>query len=298
MKNIAVIVDIETTGLDFDHDQIIEIGAIKFNLDTGEVLETFKTFSMPDAFYYFDNENTDADEEIEPETFELNPFIVELTGITEDMLEGAPSNGEAVDAFFTFAGDNTIWAYNAGFDSRFLNQHTSKHKPLRDIIPIAKRAFPNLKNYKLATVAAHLNLPTQGAHRAIADCLMSKEILVLGLKIHKDNPILKSHIHYFKATDYVAKEDGIFFGKTIVFTGALASLTRENAAETASKYGFTIGSSVTKKTDYLVVGIKESQNLSWHEKSSKLRKAENLISKGLEINIINEVDFLKLIKQS
>jgi DNA polymerase III subunit epsilon len=295
MKNIAVIVDLETTGLDFDHDQIIEIGAIKFNLNTGEVIETFQTFTMPDENYYLDNNITDEDDEIELEPFELDPFIVELTGITEDMLVGSPSNEEAVANFFAFAGHNTIWAYNAGFDSRFLNKHTSKHHSLRDIIPIAKRAFPNLKNYKLATVGAHLNLSTEGTHRAIADCLISKEILVLGLKIHKDNPSLQSHSHYLKASDYVAKEDGVFFGKTIVFTGALVSLTRENAAETASKYGFTIGSAVTKKTNYLVVGFQDPRLLAGNDKSTKHRKAEELISGGSEILIINENEFLKMI---
>ena len=295
MLNIAVIVDLETTGLDFNLDQIIEIGAIKVNLDTGEILDTFQTFSLPDEVYYFDYDSEDEDEEIEPEPFELDPFIVELTGITEDMLKDAPSNEEAVDAFFNFAEDYQIWAYNAGFDSRFLNQHTFEHKALKDIIPIAKRAFPNLANYKLATVGSHLNVSIEGAHRAVADCLISKEVLVTGLKIHRENPSLRHYEHHFKASDYVATEDGVFYGKTIVFTGSLVSMTRDNAAVTASKYGFSIGSSVTKKTDYLVVGIQDLHHLAGHEKSSKHRKAEELASEGLQIQIITEDDFLKII---
>lgn len=294
MANIAVIVDLETTGLDFGQDQIIEIGAIKVDLDTGEVLDTFQTFSMPDEVYEFDYDIDDGSD-LEPIPFELDPFVVELTGITESMLEGAPSNRDVVEDFFVFAEGCPIWAYNAGFDSRFLNQHTIEHQALRDIIPIAKRAFPNLANYKLGTVGAHLSVSTEGAHRAVADCLISKEVLVAGLKIHKENPSLQHHEYHFKASDYVAKEDGLFFGKTIVFTGALVSMTRDNAADTASKYGFSIGSSVTKKTDYLVVGIQDLHHLAGHEKSSKHRKAEELMGDGLEIKIITEDDFLKMI---
>lgn len=294
MTNIAIIVDLETTGLNSNLDQIIEIGAIKVNLATGEVIDTFQTFSMPDEVYEFDYDRDDGTD-LEPVLFELDPFIVELTGITEDMLEGAPPNGDAVYSFFEFAEDYPIWAYNAGFDSKFLNQHTEEHKSLRDIIPIAKRAFPNLENYRLSTVGNYLEVSTEGAHRAIADCLISKEVLVRGLKIQGENTHSSYPNHGFKANDYQAKEDGVFFGKTIVFTGALVSMSRDNAANTASKYGFSIGASVTKKTDYLVVGIQDLHLLAGHEKSSKHRKAEELASEGLQIQIITEVDFLKII---
>lgn len=295
MANIAIIVDLETTGLNSNYDQIIEIGAIKFNIDTGEVIDSFQTFSMPDEIYEFDY-NRDDGADLEPQPFELDPFIVELTRINEKMLEGAPSNSEAVYAFFEFAQDYPIWAYNAGFDSRFLNQHTEEHKSFKDIIPIAKRAFVGLENYKLSTVGAHLNVSTEGAHRAIADCLISKEVLVRGLKVQIANPSSNYYPHQgFKASDYAATEDGVFYGKTIVFTGSLVSMTRDNAAVTASRYGFAIGSSVTKKTDYLVVGIQDLHHLAGHEKSSKQRKAEELVDEGLQIQIITENDFLKII---
>ena len=295
MPNIAIIVDLETTGLNSNTDQIIEIGAIKFDIDTGEVLDSFQTFSTPDEVYEFDYDNDDGSD-LEPIPFELDPFIADLTGITEEMLEGAPSNSEAVYSFFEFAENYPIWAYNAGFDSRFLNQHTEEKKSLKDIIPVAKRAFIGLENYKLSTVGAHLNVSTEGAHRAIADCLISKEVLVRGLKVQSETP--SSHYYHhtgFKASDYAATEDGVFYGKTIVFTGSLVSMTRDNAAVTASKYGFSIGSSVTKKTDYLVVGIQDLHHLAGHEKSSKHRKAEELASEGLQIQILTEDDFLKII---
>ena len=294
MPNIAIIVDLETTGLNSNLDHIIEIGAIKVDLDTGEVMDQFQTFSLPEEYYYLDEDDEDYNEDDIDAAYELDPFIVALTGITNEMLIGAPSNEIAVEAFFNFASDFPIWAYNASFDSRFLNVHTEEHKRLIDILSIARRVYPNLANYKLVTVAEHLNFSSEGAHRAIADCLLSKEVLVRGLQIQGDNPSI--YHHGFKATDYAPKEEGLFYGKNIVFTGALVTMTRDGAAEHASRFGFKIGSSVTKNTDYLVVGIQDLGVLAGHEKSTKHRKAEELIGEGIKIQIITENVFLSLIK--
>ncbi len=306
MSNYIVIVDLETTGLDSNSDQIIEIGALKIDPDTGAVVDQFQTFSKPDDFYFLDDEdeypydqNDDWDEleqskeKFALQKFKLDPFIVKLTGITDEMLIGAPNNEDAVNAFFEFARDCQIWAYNAGFDSKFLNCHTDIHQPLKDIIPLAKQTFPNLPNYKLSTVAKHLNISTDGAHRAIADCLMSKEILVAGLKNKAKFPDDYQNSS-FRTTDYTPSENGLFYGKTIVFTGSLITMTRDRAADHASKYGFKIGATVTKKTDILVVGTQDISHLAGHEKSSKHRKAEELIEQGLKIQILIEDDFIKI----
>lgn len=296
MTNIAVIVDLETEGLDSNEHQIIEIGAIKIDLQTGEVLDQFQTFSLPEVYYEYDEDDEEYDEEEARcyDKYELDIEIQILTGITSEMLLGAPYNQEAVDSFFKFAENYPIWAYSAGFDSKFLNIYTKEFRPLRDILTVARRAFPNLPNHKLVTVADYLNISTEGSHRAIADCLMAKEVLVQGLKIYADHPELLPH--HFKVSDYKANENAMFFGKTIVFTGALTTMKREVAAKHASKYGFKIGAAVSKTTDYLVVGIQDLSNLAGHEKSTKHRTADELIESGLDIKIITENDFLEIIK--
>jgi DNA polymerase III epsilon subunit family exonuclease len=169
MGNVAVIVDLETTGLSAE-DQIIEIGAIKIDTETGEVLDEFQSFSLPGAEYggY---------------QYQISSFITDLTGITDDMVADAPSNSDAVNAFLVFAGNLEIWAYNSGFDSKFINQHTPEHRPFKDVLRIARKAFPDLRSHKLTLVADHLGLSQKGAHRAIADCLMTKEVLVQGLRL-------------------------------------------------------------------------------------------------------------------
>lgn len=179
MENIAIIVDLETTGLSAS-DQILEIGAIKINTETGEVLDEFQTFSLPTTVA---SSSFGYDGRFDDFPYQISDFITGLTGITDDMIVDAPSNSEAVEAFLAFAGDLDIWAYNASFDSKFINQHTPEHLPLNDVLRIARKAYPALKSHKLVLVVDHLGLSQDGAHRAIADCLITKEVLVQGLRL-------------------------------------------------------------------------------------------------------------------
>ena len=90
--------DIETTGLNKKRDLITEIGAVV--LRNGQVAETFNTFADPGR--------------------PLDRNIVELTGITDEMLRGAPSQEEAINAFLDFAAGRPLAAHNAEFDMGFI----------------------------------------------------------------------------------------------------------------------------------------------------------------------------------
>ena len=88
---------------------------------------------------------------------------------------------------------------------------------------------------------------------------------------------------------------GPLHGETLVFTGALARL-RADAAMLASRAGCRVGANVTKETTILVVGDEDLRKLAGYDKSSKQRKAEDLIRKGQEIRILTENDFNKLVQ--
>lgn len=91
--------------------------------------------------------------------------------------------------------------------------------------------------------------------------------------------------------------DGELYGEVLVFTGALM-IPRREAAEAAAKVGCEVDQSVTKRTTILVVGDQDILKLAGQEKSSKHRKAEDLIAKGQPIRIIRESDFNELVKLS
>ena len=89
--------------------------------------------------------------------------------------------------------------------------------------------------------------------------------------------------------------EGQLYGEVIVFTGAL-SITRREASQLAADAGCEVGASVKKTTTLLVVGDQDIQRLAGHKKSSKHRKAEQLIAEGQRIRILGESDFLRLVE--
>ena len=144
--------DIETTGLDRRREVIIEIGAVV--LKNGEVGERFNTFVDPRR--------------------RLPTEIVNLTGITDAMLEGAPSQEEALRAFLAFAGDRPLAAHNADFDMGFIAAGCEKygipfHNASIDSLILAQNLLPDLGKYKLDIVAERLQLPAFNHHRASDD---------------------------------------------------------------------------------------------------------------------------------
>jgi DNA polymerase-3 subunit epsilon len=88
--------------------------------------------------------------------------------------------------------------------------------------------------------------------------------------------------------------EGDLFGEIIAFTGAL-ELTRNQAADLAASIGCQVTPNVTKKTTILVVGDQDASKLAGHEKSSKHRKAEELVLEGYHLRIIRETDFKTLV---
>ena len=144
--------DIETTGLNKKYEVIIEIGAVV--LKNGEITDRFNTFVSPGRI--------------------LSPEIIRLTGITDEMLEGAPSQEEALRAFLAFTGDRPLAAHNAEFDMGFISAGCRKygipfHNASIDSLILAQNLLPDLGKYKLDIVAEHLHLPAFNHHRASDD---------------------------------------------------------------------------------------------------------------------------------
>jgi DNA polymerase III subunit epsilon len=87
--------------------------------------------------------------------------------------------------------------------------------------------------------------------------------------------------------------ESIFYGRTVVFTGALSSMVRAEAQQTIADIGGIIGNSVTKETDFLIVGQQDYRVVGDDGMSSKQEKAIKLIEKGSTLEILSEDDFLK-----
>ena len=146
--------DLETTGLSSQHDTIIEIGAAIMKRD--QVIDTFQTFVAPGR--------------------RLLPKIIELTGITDQMLEGAPSIEEVLPKFLDFVGGRPLCAHNADFDIGFITAACERLElPFQptyvDTLILAQNLMPDLGKYKLNIVADALSLPEFNHHRASDDAI-------------------------------------------------------------------------------------------------------------------------------
>jgi DNA polymerase-3 subunit epsilon len=91
--------------------------------------------------------------------------------------------------------------------------------------------------------------------------------------------------------------EGSLYGEVLVFTGSLG-MSRREAADLAAEMGCAVASSVTKKTSILVVGDQDVTKLAGHGKSTKHRKAEELVCAGQSIRILRETDFKELVRLS
>lgn len=156
-----IVFDIETTGLSHTTERITEIGAVR--LRNLEVVEEFETFVDPEKHI--------------PEN------ITELTGITDEMVAGAPREGEAVKSFLEFCGDAPLIAHNADFDTSFIRAACERnkinyHNPYIDSLKLCKAAIPNKKKYTLDAMAKELGCGDFNHHRASDDAKMLAKIFI------------------------------------------------------------------------------------------------------------------------
>jgi DNA polymerase III subunit epsilon len=86
-----------------------------------------------------------------------------------------------------------------------------------------------------------------------------------------------------------------FFGRNVVFTGELRSLGRKEALQQVVNLGGSIKSGVSRKSNYLVVGIQDKVLVGKEGLSTKEKKAYELLDKGKDIKIVNEEEFIKLL---
>ena len=181
--------DIETTGLNAQHDRMTEIGAIRFTAD--RVLDRFTTFVDPER--------------------PIPAEITDLTGIRDSDVAGAPSEEEAMKRFIAFIGDRPIVAHNAHFDVGFMKaaalRHGLRFSPVfLDTLALSQALLPGLKRFKLDIVSNYLELPAFNHHRATDDAevvarIMGKFLPVLQQQGAKTLDDIESIYHTLRRTD-------------------------------------------------------------------------------------------------
>lgn len=188
LDDTFVVFDIETTGFSCSNDRIIEIGAVK--IEGGKISGMFSEFVNPGISIPYK--------------------IIELTGITDDMVAGSESIESVLPRFLEFAGDSVLVAHNSNFDMSFIKKNCNDlglecGNPVMDTVVLAKYALPELSRYKLDTIAKYLKINMGSHHRAVDDANTAATIMLHCFKLVKDKGIAdlaSLNSEYLKNQDY------------------------------------------------------------------------------------------------
>jgi DNA polymerase III epsilon subunit family exonuclease len=162
-----VVFDLETTGPKTPPCRVMELGACR--VSGGRIVAEFRTL-------------------VNPRT-PIPPFITALTGISDQMVAGAPTFEEVAADWLTFAGAAVLVAPNAVFDVRFINHELSLVFPNRRManahlctVSLARRLMPELKSFRLHALAAHFAVQHRVRHRAGDDARATAEVFLFFLE--------------------------------------------------------------------------------------------------------------------
>ncbi|CAI0851962.1 DNA polymerase III polC-type [Serratia fonticola] len=279
--NEYIAIDVETANPNLA--SICQIGAARFS--HGECVDKFVILINPND--YFDD------------------FNISVHGIYSEDVKNSPAFPNAYNKLLEFIG-NGIVVSHTGFDKSALSQACRKHgldffnNEWVDTARVARRVwdFCRDKGYGLKKLCKKFKISLDH-HDALSDACASGEILSKaindsGLSLQELMDRVKKPIINVELVD--SNPDGDLYGECIVFTGTL-SVTRREAENMAAHAGCTIHESVKKTTNILVVGDVDLSKLAGFEKSSKHRKAEELISQGADIRIISESNFNVLVNK-
>lgn len=292
--NDFTLIDLETTGFDTCFDEIIEICAIRVR--NGIVEQTFNKLVKP--------------------SFEIDEFITELTGITNEMLVNEPTICEVLPEFIDFIGNDIIVGHNVNFDINFIYDNNLRinnkyfSNSYIDTLRLSRKLLPDLKHHRLKDLIKYFEIPVDKQHRAQSDCESTlycynklKELAisaygnvdVFNEKFSKKKQNANYDLKQITTSNLEFDETNPFFGKVCVFTGTLEKMKRTDAAQIVVDLGGECGNSVTKKTNYLILGNNDYNPKIKDGKSTKQKKAEELKIKGNDIEIISENTFYDML---
>jgi DNA polymerase-3 subunit epsilon len=281
-----IALDVETANADFA--SICSIGLVHF-----KQRQIFKSVTIL----------------VDPED-EFDPINVSIHGIRPEDVVGKPTIARVFPVISASLSD-VIVVHHSHFDKTALARAATKYGAgslscvWLDTLRVARRAWPRLDDgdgYGLARLADEFGISFN--HHDAAEDARAAGLLMLraisdsgfGLEDWLKRVELTLSGHVPGRFAHEGDTSGPFAGETVVFTGKL-EVPRGVAAAAAAKMGCNVADSVTKRTTILVVGDQDLRRTKGSERSSKHRRAEELIVAGATIRIVGESDFMLMVGQ-
>ncbi|MCO6175823.1 exonuclease domain-containing protein [Flavobacterium sp. NRK F10] len=171
------ILDIETTGGQYNEEGITEIAIYKF--DGHDVVDQFISLVNPEI--------------------PIQPFVVKLTGINNAMLRSAPKFFEVAKRIIEITEGSIIVAHNASFDYRVIRMEFNRlgydfTRPTIDTVELSKKLIPDQRSYSLGKLVRGLGIPIADRHRASGDAMATVKLFKLLLSKDKEKEIVKGFV--------------------------------------------------------------------------------------------------------
>ena len=165
----VVVIDTETTGFSFNHDELTQIAAAR--MEHGEIVDWYVTFVNPGK--------------------PIPEDVAHLTNIHDEDVADAPSPDEALARLVEFTRDAKVVAHNAEFDRTFTTRHPSGYPLLDnmwiDSLDLARIALPRMKSHRLIDLVKAFGAPTS-THRADDDVAATCALFRILLAAVKEMP--------------------------------------------------------------------------------------------------------------
>jgi DNA polymerase III subunit epsilon len=227
---------------------------------------------------------------------------INVHGITPDMTEYAPIFPEVWDEIYPLLEGRRLVAHNASFDINCLHQALEFYN--LQIPGMECDCTYSRTGYKLSEICDAYEIELNNHHDATCDAVACAKVymnLLQGINpdVSKIRPRSEKSNNFFEPEGHehlcgdVLKPDlehadcnSPFYSKKVVFTGALNSIDRKEAADLVKKLGADIDTSITKRTNFVITGSAPGP--------SKMQKIEQLNTQGCNIRLIYEEEFLKI----
>lgn len=262
---------------------------------------------------------------IKPYELYFDPFNVSIHGISEADVKDKPEFNELWPEIKQYINKNLVIAHNASFDISVL-RHVLNHYeidypefPYSCTWYISKKVWQGLNSYCLDNIADYLSIDFKH-HNAEED---SRACSIIAIKacekfnttyLTELTKILDLNHGYLRKNEYNPvcyksnnlrvkdikpdtnqfDETCLIFNKSFVFTGTLESMIRKSAIQKVVNAGGVCHQTVREDSNYLVVGIQDYRKLKDGKRSNKIKEADDLVSRGFDIEIIHEDDFLRM----
>lgn len=242
-------------------------------------------------------------------------FNISIHGITPSMVENMPEFDTLWQEICPLISNKLLIAHNAAFDMSVLrNTLVAYNMPLPTLnyccsYRLSKKVWEGLDSYSLNRLCSINDIQFKH-HRAASDSLATAQLVLKAFEIANIKTVEDLLINLYTAPRSLSNSSkvigdvsmnntaSIFYEKRVVFTGTLSVMTRNEAHQIIANIGGIVSESVSKNTDYLIVGQQDYRYVGDDGMSTKQEKVIKLIEKGHLIEVLSEFEFLNFIGNS